>query len=259
MWIDVTYENLYGHVLPPVLRYAIRRLKLQDPRVVKRFIDLYRTWIEFYELSSRAFALQRYAKYPLSPEHAVEYEWLDHMKIEGLRYADRHCRKLSMGEVPWSPQLQVLRHKLGYWQLVTKKLVGCKISTQLIERTREKGLVERVLLREITYTDAWEAERIAYKTYMAFKQTHSREARDTFLDELAHAIATEGKMKHASVVKSLKTREYIRHTYRRIRWAFDNQQQGAITFVEIDDAEGNPVEKATKDEVEQACMEENEQ
>ena len=95
-----------------------------------------------------------------------------------------------MGEVPWSPQLQVLRHKLGYWQLVTKKLVGRKISTRLIEWTREKGLINRILLRDITYAEAWEEERHAYKTYMAFKQMNSREARDTFLEELAHAIAT---------------------------------------------------------------------
>ena len=54
--------------------------------------------------------------------------------------------------------------------------MGCKISTRLIEWIQEKGLMERVLLREITYTEAWEAEQIAYKTYMAFKQAHSREA-----------------------------------------------------------------------------------
>ena len=118
LWIDVTYETLYGHVLPPIMGYAICRLKLQDPRVVKRFIDLYHAWIDLHGLSSRAFALQCNATYPLSSKHAAEYEWLDHMKIEGLRYADRHCRNLPMGEVPWSPQLQVLRHKLSYWQLV---------------------------------------------------------------------------------------------------------------------------------------------
>ena len=128
-----------------------------------------------------------------------------------------------MGEVPWSPQLQVLRHKLSYWQLVTKKLVGRKISTRLIEHTRKKGLIARRLCRDITYAEAWEEERHAYKTYMVFKNTNSREARDTFLAELAHAIAIEGKMKHASAVKLLTTREYIRHTHRRIRWVFDNQ------------------------------------
>ena len=164
-----------------------------------------------------------------------------------------------MGEVPWSPQLQVLRHQLGYWQLVCKKVIGHRISTRLIERTREKGQVRRILLRDITLGDARAAEKEAYKQYMAFKQTHSREARETFLDELAAAIAKEGGIKHESAVKLLKTREQVRRTHRRIRWAFENQQQGAIMFVEVQDSAGNLVERATKEEVEAACMEENEQ
>jgi len=242
LWIDVTYETLYGHTLPPTAHYTIRRLKLQDPRVVQRFINAYRSWIEEHGLSRRAFTLQAKATYPLSLELAAEYEWIDHMKMEGLRHADHQCRKLPMGGVPWSPQLQVLRHRLGYWQLICKKVVGRKISTHLIERVKEKGQVEGTHLREIMYGQAVAEEQRAYKAYMIFKRTHSREARDTFLDELADAIAKEGGMKHESAVKSLKTREYIRLTHRRIRWVFDAQQQGAITFVEIKDAGGNLVE-----------------
>jgi len=51
---------------------------------------------------------------------------------------------------------------------------------------------------------------------MAFKRNHSREARDTFLEELADAIAKEGGVQHESVVKQLKTREQIRRTHWRI-------------------------------------------
>ena len=40
--------------------------------------------IDSHGLSSHAFTLQHNATYPLSLEHAAEYEWLDHMKIEGL-------------------------------------------------------------------------------------------------------------------------------------------------------------------------------
>jgi hypothetical protein len=66
-------------------------------------------------------------------------------------------------------------------------------------------------------------------------------------------------MKHESVVKQLKTWEQIRRTNRRICWVFDSQQHGTITFVEVHDSGGNLVERATKEEVELACMEENEQ
>jgi hypothetical protein len=132
------------------------------------------------------------ATYPLLIEHAEEYEKIDQLKIEGLRYADHYCRKLPMGEVPWSPQLQALRDGLGYWQLVGKKVAGHRISTRLIERMRVKGQVRRRWIQDITYGEARMEEKVAYKKYMAFKRHKSKEARDTFLDELAGAIATEG-------------------------------------------------------------------
>ena len=122
-----------------------------------------------------------------------------------------------------------------------------------------KGQVDRRLLRDITFGEARAEERNAYKKYMAFKWNNSRDARDTFLDELANAIAEEGGVKHESVVKSLKMREHIWYTHCHIQWVFDTQQQGAITFVEVQDEGGNLVERATKDEVEQACMDQNEQ
>ena len=113
-----------------------------------------------------------------------------------------------MGEVPWSPQLQVLRHRLGYWQLICKKVAGKKISTRLIERIRVKGQVSKRLLRDVTFGEASVEEKRAYKDYMVFKRSKSKEARDTFLDELADAIAKEGGIQHESVIKTLKTREY---------------------------------------------------
>jgi hypothetical protein len=99
---------MYSHELPLVPRYAIRRLKLQDPWVVNKFTTAYREWIKQHGLAKRAFDLQTKSTYPLSQDDAAEYEWIDRMKIKGLRYADRCCRKLPMGAVPCSPQLQVL-------------------------------------------------------------------------------------------------------------------------------------------------------
>jgi hypothetical protein len=51
LWIDVSYKTMYGHELPPVPRYAICRLKLQDPRVVNKFITAYHEWIEQHRLA----------------------------------------------------------------------------------------------------------------------------------------------------------------------------------------------------------------
>jgi uncharacterized protein with von Willebrand factor type A (vWA) domain len=106
--MDVMYETMYGHAIPLMVRHSIWRLKLQDPRVVNRFNEEYCTWIEQHGLSNHAFLLQATSTYPIAMEHTEEYEWLDQMKMKGLQYVDYQCWKLPMGEVPWSPQLQVL-------------------------------------------------------------------------------------------------------------------------------------------------------
>ena len=41
LWFDISYQNIYGHNLPAMPTFRARRLKLNDPRVVKRFNDAY--------------------------------------------------------------------------------------------------------------------------------------------------------------------------------------------------------------------------
>jgi hypothetical protein len=118
--------------------------------------------------------------------------------------------------------------------------------------------VERRLLREITDVEAEAAEQLAYKAYMMFKRSHSREARDTFLDELADAIAKDSNIRHESVLKTLKMREFTRRMHCRITWTFDDQRKGAIMVVEAPDEYGNMVEYSGREDIERACLHENE-
>ena len=83
---------------------------------------------------------------------------------------------------------------------------------------------------------------------------------DSFLDELAAAIAKENKLKQEMAVKILQSREHLQQMNWWVYWVFKAEQQGSITSVEVDDGQGNWVEKATKEEqVEQVCMQENEE
>ena len=108
--------------------------------------------------------------------------------------------------------------------------MGRRVSSKLIERMREKGQVSKKLMREIDVEEAEQEERRAYKEYMKFKKSNSRAARDTFLDGLAEAIAKEGDQKKESILKTLKTREFVRWTNKRVTWAFEDSHQGTNHF-----------------------------
>jgi hypothetical protein len=133
----------------------------------------------------------------------AEYEWLDYMKMECLKLADKWCRKLYMGRVPFSPALQVCCDTLGSWQLIMKKIKGIKVSSHMLKCLTKSSWVRWKLVQEISLKAAKQAERKAYKELMAFKWSFAETSLETFIDDLADAIAKDGNLEKASVVWQL--------------------------------------------------------
>ena len=59
---------------------------------------------------------------PLSANHAKSFNNLLELRKQGWRYADKHCRKLNMGNVPFSPTVASAGRKIQLWKaIITKK------------------------------------------------------------------------------------------------------------------------------------------
>jgi hypothetical protein len=107
----VHFQIAFGHIMPPAIATAqAHRLKTKDPRIVKRYTEAWETFILENNMLERAYRVQQAcAAYPLDPILQVELEALDALRIEGTRMADKKCRKLATGAVPWSPIIQTHR------------------------------------------------------------------------------------------------------------------------------------------------------
>ena len=64
------------------------------------------------------------------------------MKIAGMQYAERRCRKLKMGGIPWTSELTYIRLSIEVWMLVIKRLKGCMVSSRTILRKKVKANME---------------------------------------------------------------------------------------------------------------------
>jgi hypothetical protein len=102
LWFDVVISTIFGHKMPPIIRPPARRVKCNDPRIVNRFNDLYLHHLVEHKLHQRAFALEIQASYPLAPTLQKEAEDLDLLRMDDIKHADRQCRKLQMGGIPFS-------------------------------------------------------------------------------------------------------------------------------------------------------------
>jgi hypothetical protein len=143
IWVDITYVNAFGHNMPAIIKPISRRLKCKDPRTVDNFICNLKQFHTKHNLLSRARKLVSDTVYPCPSHVHDEYKCLDDLRCTGVRLAERKCRKLRMGQVSFSPEIQKAKFCTYTWQLLYKKVKGNKVSSRLIVRTLKKVSIDR--------------------------------------------------------------------------------------------------------------------
>ena len=110
-WIDITCESAFGHASLPLCPFVMRKLKLDDPKVVNKYNHTLGTQLEKHKVAARLHHLKQHIieGAELTMEQQKEFELIDQSRIEAMIYAESQCRKLKTGEIPWCPELQIYR------------------------------------------------------------------------------------------------------------------------------------------------------
>jgi hypothetical protein len=256
LWVDIPFQLAFGHHLPPVVFPHARCLKCQVPRIVRRYLQLFEEFAQRHQLPERAFALQEQCSYPLAPLHAAEWEAIDSLRVQGMLYAERRCRKLRMGGVLWSPEVQHNMDVILLWQLVCKRRKGVHVGSRVIQRLATKTGLPNAM--SSSFEDALSSLRQAHRTYKASKR-NAPSLRKTWLENLAQALSEEGNGDQATCLRSLQYREQQRSDARQIRRIALSSRGGGVTMVQSQSADGTWVEHSTPQVIEQACFAENAQ
>ena len=103
LFIDVTIASTLGVNFPPDKATRAQRLKVQDPRIVKKYVTYLNQFFKRHTLLDQSKLLQDRVTCPITREDATEYERLDKIRIAGMQYAEKRCRKIKMGGFPGHP------------------------------------------------------------------------------------------------------------------------------------------------------------
>ena len=84
-----------------------------------------------------------------------------------MKEAEKKCRKLRMGAIPYTPTYSRIRTRIELWSLVVKKLLGGKVGPVFLKRKVAKAGIskpwERTLIGATSNRAAayWEEKRVA--------------------------------------------------------------------------------------------------
>ena len=213
IWVEITKESSIGLNPPKIHSIQARRLKTKDPNVVKKYNTILEEEFEKYNIYGRALDLYNQYADKLTIPQQQEYNQLDYLREKAMNKAERKCRKLHMGALPWSPALQHARNMIQYLKLTLRRKKGRRVSAWYLMRlSRKVGVncenVSKTKLAKLLYE--------AIQVYKATKKDASKH-REKFLEYLAAALEKEGQGKKANIVRNLRKIEEQRTTFRRLR------------------------------------------
>jgi hypothetical protein len=253
LWMDIPLEVVFGRSLPSTKPVQPNRLVLHDPRIVNKYVESLQNYLENVNFLESIRKLQKKMHTDFSEHDILVYNQLDKIRTTGILLADKKCRKLKMGAVPFSPRLVVVWNEIKAWKLVRRKLKGGKVNARFLQRVTKKAL--------LADTDLLSLQEVEQKLSAAFfkYKTVKKEAmgyRNTWLEEVAAARANEGRLSVAQEIRNLQTREKQRREARQIKQAMASRVRQGLSSVEIQSNEGTWVELTDQSDIEEALLRE---
>ncbi len=247
---------MLGFSLADMPRAKIRRLKNSDPRIIERYQNHLHDHSVKHKLYTKAGCVLSRATYPLPAKVQDGFAKIDHQRCNGMRMAEKRCRKVHTGKYSWSPEFEYCRKLVSFWSLMIKRQDG-----ELIHARRLTRLLDKLDFTVSSFDHPPdECKQELDKAWLRYTQCkkESFAIRMRYLDELARAIAdTDDDDKIAKVLKTLKHREEQRRIAKVIKYTTNRLFNSGTTKVIIVTKNGTR-EIFDKQELEAVIIAENE-
>ena len=258
IWIDADQMTLFGQRNPPPAKLSPRRLQSSQASTVATYHKKLEALFLATKLRERTERLKAKATYPATEEVRQEYECLDNLRLQCIKEAESTCRKLRMGNTPFSPAYSLNYKNIKALTLLQKKHDGKRVSWKLIRRSW-KDTSFNLPLSQFTADQT--------KSYLDESHQERRNIKDRrgegnaaqFLREewLSREAANEDTPKsRQSKYRSMRAREKTRMESARIKRARQTFTPYGVTKIEVLNLEGEWEEKTTQEDIAQGFIKE---
>jgi hypothetical protein len=91
LWIDLDIDTTLGRPIPTSAPRPPKRLTLQDPRVVHKYVMILSGILEKSNFLSKLKTLQLHMEKEVTSTTLSEYDKLDEVRLKGILQADKQC------------------------------------------------------------------------------------------------------------------------------------------------------------------------
>ena len=254
LWLDLHVNHIFGFTPPTTITPSARRLQSNIPHIRNRWTQLYSSFLRKHNLIERQFTLESSVEHSMTKAQCDEYEKILELRAEGIRHAEKHCRKLKYGNVPFSPELQLARLEIELWKAASTIKTGMRYSSRKFRRLEHKTGLFNILKKSAAEIE--QGEKAAFKQYWSKKDIASK-LRDMFMEKRAAEVAEEDNKEASAVIKQQRENEKSRINNRKIKYILKKLNKSSVLTVEVDCPDGTTKELTSRTDIELACLQEN--
>ena len=131
--LDIPFRKTLGIKKTPICKPSARRL-INLPNARRKYISRLEAYCKNHKLLRRSKECQKNTSYPISGSQAAELNKIDRLRRDGMLHAEKKCRKLHMGNVEFSDEVNKRGKIMSLWKLVIRLKEGRIISRSKIKR-----------------------------------------------------------------------------------------------------------------------------
>ena len=237
LMIEIQYSIAFGQRPPEIAKTTPKRLKTNDPRMIKNYnIQVRKAMIDTGFRQRYESLKARVDSGAWNDDMIAQYDKLDHEDRSLRDSVERGIRKLHMGGIPWSPKLQPFRDTIELWKMLLRHRKGMKISLKRIRRFMSKTRIRDALTNDLEQVEIHLKQ--ACKSYAEASKS-ALVWRNDFLYTLAQAKAEQKGTDTDKEWKALIHIEKQRRQARSIKRMRGKLGTGQVTKVYQTDEDGN--------------------
>ena len=130
--IDIPEEELLGNRVMKIQRPHARRLMTKCPEIKKRYLEKLEVYTEKLGLQKKLIKLRKNILHFSLTQISDQLNEIDKLKSQAMELAEKRCRRLHMGVVPYFPGLALKAQTIVFWIMMYRRKLGAKIKMKVL-------------------------------------------------------------------------------------------------------------------------------
>jgi hypothetical protein len=243
-FIDIDSESLFQSQTFPIAPAQQRGLQLYDPRVVEKFEGLLKQ-VEYHKLERKINDHHQQSLTVIgSLDLHKEYETIDKLLGESMKYSEKKAARVFSTKYEWSPVLFRAVNTLRFWTVCLKRAKGFKVAdsrlrllltTSGIETATLPPVLTLPIIVKYVCTSRSTLKELQ-KKHVEHRQFHLQSLAEAIVEKRNPALTNPDRLenKKKKTIWNLIWRERLKKMHRKInRQLHPSKSMGALARVDI--------------------------